>query len=264
MFRSVLLADSSVESRDRLYEMLFSLGYKVECAPNANEALVRLQTERPYLLVLDENLVSAGWLKTMEEIRKFDRKMKVVLLTKDEPDAGIEAKARSLGVTTVVKKNFSTHIMLKGILEILSETEESLPEDRYADLGEVLIVDDTPEMRMTMTTYLQMRGFKVKDAANGDQALMEIKMRRPKLVLLDQRMTGMDGLVALKKIKELDSAIKVVMLTGVEDEDIINEAKRLGACDYLTKPCDLEKIEALILSILIPEKYARGDTQKRG
>jgi DNA-binding NtrC family response regulator len=73
-------------------------------------------------------------------------------------------------------------------------------------------------------------------------------------------MSGMDGLMALKKIKELDDAIRVVMLTGVEDEDVINEAKRLGACDYITKPCDLEKVEALVLSILIPRKYARGDT----
>jgi two-component system response regulator (stage 0 sporulation protein F) len=255
MFRSILLAASDVESRDRMYEILFSMGHKVECAPNSNETLTRLQSERPHLLVLDENLTPEGGLKTLEKIRGFDREIKVVFLTKDEPGVDIEIKAHRLGVSVVVKKDFSTHIMFKKILEILAETQEKVQEDRYLDLGKILVVDDSPEMRVTLTTFLKIRGFDVKEAANGDQALMEIKIEKPKLVLLDERMPGMDGLMALKKIKELDSSIKVVMLTAIEDEDIIKEANRLGACDYITKPFDLEKLEALVLSILIPEKY---------
>ncbi|OGX17637.1 MAG: hypothetical protein A3K83_05520, partial [Omnitrophica WOR_2 bacterium RBG_13_44_8b] len=92
---------------------------------------------------------------------------------------------------------------------------------------------------------------------NGEQALMEIKMEKPKIVLCDERMPGMDGLVVLKKIKEIDESINVVMLTAVEDEGIIKEATALGACDYLTKPCNLQEVEALILSILMQAKYKK-------
>ena len=255
MFKNILLADSDVESRDRFYEILFSMGHKVECAPNANEAMARLQTERPHLLILEEDLAPEGGLKVLEKIREFDRQIKVVFLTKDEPDIEIETKAHRLGVSAVVKKDFSTHSMFKKILEILGQTEEKIQEDKYLGLGKILVVDDTSEMRVTLTTFLSMRGFDVKDAASAEQALMEIKMEKPKLVLLDQRMPGMDGLVALKKIKELDSSIKVVMLTAIQDEDILEEAKRLGACDYITKPFNLEELETLVLSILVPEKY---------
>ena len=108
------------------------------------------------------------------------------------------------------------------------------------------------------TKGIVIESFDVKEANSGDQALLEIASSRPKLVLLDVRMQGMDGLLTLKKIKEVDAKIIVVMLTAVEDEDIVKEATRLGACDYITKPFDLEKLEALVCSILIPEKHKQG------
>jgi DNA-binding NtrC family response regulator len=126
--------------------------------------------------------------------------------------------------------------------------------DKFAPLGKILVVDDSQEMRLMLTTFLQNRGFSVGEAANGDQALMEIKIEKPALVLLDERMPGMDGLVTLKKIKDFDESINVVLLTGIQDPDIIREANKLGAADYMNKPCDLEKLEALILAILVRGK----------
>lgn len=255
MFKSILVADSDVDSRERFYEILFSMGHKVECTPNSNETIVRLQAERPNLIILEEDLAPDGGLKTLKKIREFDREIKVVFLTKSDPSSEIETKTHHLGVSAVIRKDFSTHFMFKKIFEILSQAEEKTQENKYADLGEILVVDDISEMRVTLTTFLKLKGFNVKDAASGDQALMEIKMKKPELVLLDERMPGMDGLVALKKIKELDSSIKVAMLTVVQDEDVIEKAKNLGALDYIVKPFNFEKLEALILSILIQEKY---------
>jgi two-component system response regulator (stage 0 sporulation protein F) len=223
--------------------------------PNSNEALARLQAERPYLLILAQDLPPEGGLKTLEKIRQFDHQIKVVFLTPEEPDADIQARAQRLGVIAVAKKDFSTHFMFKAILETLRQTEEKVEEDKYLTMGKILVVDDTPEMRVTLTTFLTMKGFAVKDAASAQEALEKIKSDKQVLVLLDERMPGMDGLMALKKIKEIDGAIKVVMLTAVEDEDVMEEAMRLGALDYIIKPFDLEKLEALILSIFINEKY---------
>src|SRR4030042_382306 len=211
MFRNVLVADSDVESRDRFFEILSSMGHKVECVPNTNETIIRLQTERPYLLILSQDLVPDGGLGTLERIRKFDQEMKVVFLTKNDPDVEIATKAHRLGVSEVLKKDFSGHIMFKKILGILGKVEEKIEENKYADLGEILVVDDISEMRTTLWTFLKNKGFNVKEAANGEQALMEIKMEKPKIVLCDERMPGMDGLVVLKKIKEIDESINVVM-----------------------------------------------------
>ena len=249
------MADKDVDSRDRFYEILFSMGHKVECAPNSNEVLARLQAERPYLLILAGDLPPEGGLKTLEKIRKFDHQIKVVFLTSQEPDIDTETMAHRLGVAAVVKKDFSTHFMFKAILETLKQTEKKVEDDKGLTMGKILVVDDTPEMRVTLTAFLTLKGFMVKDAASAQEALLEIKTDKPLLVLLDERMPGMDGLMALKKIKEIDSAIKVVMLTAVEDEDVMEEAMRLGALDYIIKPFDLEKLEAMILSIFINEKY---------
>lgn len=254
MFENILVADSNVEHRDRFYEILNSMGYKVDCAPNTNEVLARLETDRPHLLIIDEGLNPDGGLKALEKIRGFEHTMKVVFLAKTDPDINLETQVRRLGVSAVVKKDFSSHLMFKHILGVLRETDEKAPGQKYLDLGRILIVDDTQGMRLTLTSFLRMRGFDVLDIASGDQALMEIKTQKPALVLMDMRMPGMDGLMTLKKIKEFDSQIKVVMMTAIDDEDIMSEAKSLGACDYLIKPFDLEKLEALVLSVLIQER----------
>ena len=64
-------------------------------------------------------------------------------------------------------------------------------------------------------------------------------------------MPGMDGVMALNQIKRLDETINVIMLTSVQDEYVMEEVRREGACDYLIKPCDLGKLDTLITSILL-------------
>lgn len=121
---------------------------------------------------------------------------------------------------------------------------------KYKDMGGILVVDDTPETRETLSALLELKGFKVRAAANAHQALSEIKLEKPALVLLDERMPGMDGLATLKKIKEIDNSIKVVMLSAMEDADLRDDSIKSGACDYINKLCGFEKLEALILSVL--------------
>lgn len=253
MFRDILVADGNVESRDRFFNILSSTGHKVDCVPNGNETIFQLQTKRPYLLVLDQELPPDGGLKTLEHIRKFEREIHVLFLTKNEPgfDAEICREARALGVSEILKKDFSGYAMFKKIEAILKDAEEKSADDKYLNLGRILVVDDEPEMRMTLETFLNKRGFHVKVAADGEQALREIKMQKTKIVICDERMPGMDGLMVLKKIKEYDKSINVIMLTAAGDEDIIKEATALGACSFLTKPCSLQEIEKLILSLLI-------------
>lgn len=140
--------------------------------------------------------------------------------------------------------------MFKEILVILRQPEEMIASNKYMHMGKILVVDDAQEVREALVDSLKIKGFNVHGASNAEEALLEIRAEKPKVVLLDERMPGRDGLVVLKKIKEIDSSIKVVMLSAVQDKDVIAEAKRLGAQDYIVKPYDLEKTEVMILSIL--------------
>jgi Response regulator containing CheY-like receiver, AAA-type ATPase, and DNA-binding domains len=119
----------------------------------------------------------------------------------------------------------------------------------HPSLGRILVVDDNSDIRTTLETFLNRRGFYAKTAVDGEHALAEIKAQKTKVVICDERMPGMDGLMVLRKIKEYDKSINVIMLTAAEDEDVIKEATTLGACGFITKPCDLQDIEKMILSL---------------
>lgn len=250
MLEDILIVDSDVSSRDIFYEMLSSIGYKVTCVPNGKEALMRLQRERPALVILDSQIPHMDCYETMKKMRELDSEINFVLLSKDVPTVDEKATATGLGAFSVIKKDFSSHLMMKEILGILKENLREFK--RESRRGSILLIDDEQEIRNMIGNFLSIKGYDVVTAASGEDALLKIKADKPQLVFCDIRMPGMDGLMVLKKIKEIDSSIKVVMLSAIQDEDVLAEAFKGGATDYLVKPCSLMKLDALVLSILSP------------
>ena len=107
----------------------------------------------------------------------------------------------------------------------------------------LLIVDDEIEICDFLKSFFEDRDFRVAVANNGTQALEQMDSFHPEVVLLDIQMPGMDGLQTLKKIKETYPKAKVIMVTAVETQEKIEEAMRLGADNYITKPLSLEYLE---------------------
>lgn len=114
----------------------------------------------------------------------------------------------------------------------------------------ILVVDDDPRVCDFLREFLEIKGYTVTTASNGIEALLSIQDRRPHLVFLDVIMAGMDGLQTLQRIQQLDRGIRVIMLTGVSDEEIARQTLRDGAYDYLEKPLDPSYLELVILSAL--------------
>ena len=118
-------------------------------------------------------------------------------------------------------------------------------------MSKVLIVDDEVEVVDFLCHFLKRFSISSERVTNGKQALEVFNTMKPDWVFLDIKMPDMDGFEVLRKLKEIDSKVRVIMITGKEDGDSQNEAKRLGALDYIVKPLDLEelhqKIEAYIL-----------------
>lgn len=117
-------------------------------------------------------------------------------------------------------------------------------------MHKLLVVDDEVDICDFVKTFFKDRGFHVLTALNADEAISITKKERPEIVLLDIRMKGMDGVAALKHIKEIDKNIKIIMVTALEDQDKMNEAYKLGACDYITKPLTLDYLEQAVLKNL--------------
>lgn len=113
-------------------------------------------------------------------------------------------------------------------------------------MPKLLVVDDEHEICDFVKHFFSERGCAVETASSGEEALAIAKKNRPDLVLLDIKMNGMDGIAVLKHIRNMDKTIKVIMVTALEDQDKMDEACRLGACEYITKPLMLDILEHLV------------------
>jgi DNA-binding NtrC family response regulator len=111
-------------------------------------------------------------------------------------------------------------------------------------LNKVLVVDDEASVCKAMSKFLSKRGFEVVEARDGEQALVEYKVERPDVVLLDIRMPKKDGLEVLKTIHKMEPETVVIMTTAVNEVYSAVEAMKLGAYDYLVKPIDLDHLSS--------------------
>ena len=110
----------------------------------------------------------------------------------------------------------------------------------------ILVVDDQASMRLTLKGILAKRGYDVYVASDGLEALEEVKKREYKLVIMDIKMPGLNGVDAYIKIKEINPRVPVIMMTAFALEDEIRRAIREGAYAVLYKPFDMERIFEVI------------------
>jgi DNA-binding response OmpR family regulator len=102
----------------------------------------------------------------------------------------------------------------------------------------ILVVDDEAPAREMLSEYFASQGYTVDAAASGQDALAAIRRARPDLVLLDVHMPGIDGVEVLRRIRDLDDALTVIMITADRDVATARETLKLGAFDYVAKPFD--------------------------
>ena len=113
----------------------------------------------------------------------------------------------------------------------------------------LLIVDDEVDICDFLKGFFGERDFQVFVAHNGKEALRVVEKESPQMVLLDIKMPVMDGMDTLKEIKKVDGSCRVIMMTKIDDPRMVEEAKKLGACEYLTKPLLLDNFEKTILGM---------------
>lgn len=120
----------------------------------------------------------------------------------------------------------------------------------------VLVVDDQPGIRRLLQEVLADEGYEVIMATNGFEALEKAKEMNPSLILMDMKMPGLDGIGALKELKTLGLAERVIMMTAYGELELVTQAKELGAYAYVTKPFDIVTLCAMVAS------YIEGHKEK--
>lgn len=112
----------------------------------------------------------------------------------------------------------------------------------------VLVVDDYADTRLVVKWALEMRGFRVIEAASGEEALGLAKKQRPDVVLMDLNMPVMDGFSTMRLMRE-DSELNLVPIVAVTAQDQAlsrDRAREAGCTEYISKPIDFERLDVLI------------------
>ncbi len=117
-------------------------------------------------------------------------------------------------------------------------------------MAKVLLVDDAAFMRMRCAKVLTKLGHTIVEAENGVQALDMFDKEKPDLVLLDITMPEMDGLEALKAIKLRAPSAKVAMVSAMGQQQMVLEAIKLGASDFVLKPFDEDRLVTAVEKLL--------------
>ncbi|MCL7748152.1 response regulator [Halalkalibacter alkaliphilus] len=118
-------------------------------------------------------------------------------------------------------------------------------------MASILIVDDAAFMRMMIKDILSKNGFEIAgEAANGAEAVEKFKELSPDLVTMDITMPEMDGIQALKNIKQIDSGAKVIMCSAMGQQSMVIDAIQSGAKDFIVKPFQADRVLEAIKKVL--------------
>ena len=116
--------------------------------------------------------------------------------------------------------------------------------------GRILVIDDEPQVGMIFSKVLQAAGYEVVAAETGEEGLKKLDTK-PDVVFLDIKLPGIDGIETLRRMRKITPDIPVVMMTAYQTVDTAVESMRLGACDYLIKPLDNNRIKEVVKHALL-------------
>lgn len=125
----------------------------------------------------------------------------------------------------------------------------------------VILVDDEYEFIKSLSERIRMRDIESDIAFNGDQALKILAEEMPDVMVLDLKMPGIDGLEVLRQVKKNYPQLLVIILTGHGSEKVEEEARRLGAFDYLEKPTEIDKLVETIKKAYKYKQKIEGDAK---
>ncbi len=239
MGKKILVIDDELSVRDLLYDAFTREGYLVTTIGVAEEAADAVLKEKPDLVLLDFNMPGMSGLDILKKIRARDAVIKVIMLTAVNNE-DLEKEARLNGVSGFLRKSLGIKVIVKAVNDIFGVTSQ------YAS-SKIMVVDDDVSISLLIKDFFTKKGYEVITADNGEEALEKLSKEHPIIVLLDVRLPGMDGILILKRIREIDDKVGVIMVTGIKDDEVLEEAKKLGAYEYIVKPFDLDYLETCVL-----------------
>src|SRR2546425_12043607 len=117
-------------------------------------------------------------------------------------------------------------------------------------MSKLLLIDDETDVQYSFQRIFDSPEIELSTASSGEEGLKLVPKIKPDLVLMDVRMGGMTGLETLRRIRQMDSRLLVILMTAYGTTQTAIEAMKLGAYDYLLKPFDVPKLKEIVAGAL--------------
>ena len=118
----------------------------------------------------------------------------------------------------------------------------------------ILVVDDEPAIRELLSSFLEIMDYEVESASNGKDAIEIIEKNNFSIIISDVKMPDINGIDLLKKVKEFNKKIEVILITGFPNNEDREQALKLGAYAYIPKPFKLQ-----IIANILEEIFKKGN-----
>ena len=229
----ILVVDDECLLAKTIADILHIKGYGVETAFNGSEAVKMVGRRSFDAVLMDIKMPELNGVAAFLLIKTIAPELPVVMMTAYSTDV-LVSQARAQGALGILPKPLD----INALLAFLSTLEK--------ELG-IFIIDDDHDFCRTVTGVLQKRKFKAHYETDAFNAMEYIK-REEGVVLLDMKLTRISGLEVLRKIRDENPHLPVILVTGYRDEmrSLVEKGLELNAFAYLYKPLDMNKLFSLL------------------
>lgn len=249
---NILIVEDNAELLKAIETKLKLAGYKTVSAEDGEEALVKIEKERPEAVLLDILLPKKNGMEVLEEVNK-DRSrfgQPIIIIISNSGQTVEMEQAKHLGAKDfLIKTDFTPQEVLDKLQKYVSaplvakpaspkvRTDTALKPKAPALNKLVLVVEDDDLLRRLLAKSLTNSGFTVDAVSSGKEALASLVKQPPLIVLLDLVMPGIDGFQVLQEIRNNPKIkdLPVIILSNLGDDASVERTKKLGVSDYLIK-----------------------------
>jgi DNA-binding response OmpR family regulator len=254
----LLIVDDDQMYCDLLQNVFTRQGYHVITATSGREGLDLFRVSSPRVTLLDLRMPEMDGLSVLKEIRAIDPHAPVIILGGGATEIQ-ENQARAIRATDFIRKGLSLDVLVEAVNRItqlsVQPVATQFPSGNGVSIQQleesVLVVDDEPLVCDLLVKFLSLRGYRALGVKDGQEALRIIDDRPPDAILLDLIMPGMAGVDVLRALREKDYPGGIIIMTGSQSEELLDEAWALRPQEILIKPVDLDRLLTAIQLVLV-------------
>ena len=258
--KSMLIIEDNEVENHAIADLLSGHEISTTSAFSGKEALEKMESEKPDGIIIDLKLPDTDGYQVMEEIRKKNNEIPIIVYSGKEIDIQEETKLKKYANTIIVKNDYSYQRLMDEVKLFLHQIDYRLTDKKQFKIDlhvpdavlknkKVLLVDDDVRNIYSLYSVLEKEGMEIIVANDGKEAIEKLKEAgKVNIILMDIMMPEMDGIEATKRIKNMPEfrSIPVIAVTAKAMKEDREKCIQAGASDYISKPIDVEKLVSLM------------------